>query len=62
MWIRPWLDPDYPIELDATQFTIMMGGLIICMTPLVPNVANGAHLGGLAAGMLIAAIGFVMRR
>lgn len=62
MWIRPWLDPDYPIELDSTQFTLMLGGLIVCMTPWVPNVANGAHLGGLAAGMMIAAIGYAIHR
>lgn len=62
MWIRPWLDPDYPIELDSTQFMLMLGGLIVCMTPLVPNVANGAHLGGLAAGMLLAAIGYLIHR
>jgi GlpG protein len=62
MWIRPWLDADYPIELDSTQFMIIMGGLIVCLTPLVPNVANGAHLGGLAAGMAVAAIGYSLRR
>jgi GlpG protein len=62
MWIRPLLDSDYPIELDSTQFMIIIAGLIICMTPIVPHVANGAHLGGLAAGMMIAAIGFVIRR
>ncbi len=25
MWIRPWLDPDYPIELDSTQFMLIVG-------------------------------------
>ena len=62
MWIRPWLDHDYPIELDPTQFMMILGGLIICMTPIVPNVANGAHLGGLAAGMIVAAIGIAFKR
>lgn len=62
MLVRPWLDADYPIELDATQRMVIIAGLIVCMTPLVQRVANGAHLGGLAAGMLIAAIGYVIWR
>jgi len=62
MWIRPYLDSDYPIELDSTQFTIMIAGLLVCMTPIVPNVANGAHLGGLGAGMVIAAVGYLLPR
>jgi GlpG protein len=41
---------------------LMLGWLVACMTPLIPNVANGAHLGGLFAGMLAALIGRAIRR
>lgn len=57
LWIRPWLDRDYPIELDSTQINLMLLALVVCLTPLVPNVANGAHLGGLTAGMMAALLG-----
>ena len=35
---------------------LMLAWLVMCMTPLIPNVANGAHLGGLFAGILAATI------
>ncbi len=57
LWIRPAIDPDYPIRLVPMNIALMLGWLVICMTPLIPNVANGAHLGGLFAGMLVALIG-----
>jgi GlpG protein len=62
LWIRPLLDPDYPIHLVPMNVALMLGWLVICMTPLIPNVANGAHLGGLFAGMLAAMAGHAMRR
>ncbi len=62
MWIRPWLDRDYPIELDPTQLILILGGLIVCMTPIVKHVANGAHLGGLAAGVMVALVSSALKR
>lgn len=62
MWIRPWLDSDYPIELDPTQLILILSGLIVCMTPVVKHVANGAHLGGLAAGVIVALASVVLKR
>jgi GlpG protein len=41
---------------------LMLGWLIVCMTPMVENVANGAHLGGLVSGILVAIAGPLMRR
>jgi GlpG protein len=62
LWVRPAVDPSYPIRLQPTQIVLMLGWLVACMTPLVPNVANGGHLGGLFAGMLAAMVTQLMRR
>lgn len=51
LWIRPAVDPAYPIRLVPMNVALMLGWLVLCMTPMIPNVANGAHLGGLFAGM-----------
>ena len=55
LWIRPTIDPTYPIRMDSRNVMIMLGWLVFCMLPVLNlGVANGAHLGGLIAGMLIA--------
>jgi GlpG protein len=56
LWIRPFRDPGYPIQIPSSTVVLMMVWLVACMTPLIPNVANGAHLGGLIAGMLAAVV------
>lgn len=62
LWVQPALDRGYPIHLGTSQIMLMLGWLVICMTPLVPRVANGAHLGGLFAGVLVAALMQLLRR
>ncbi len=62
LWIRPMIDPSYPIHMVPMNVVLMLGWLVACMTPLIPNVANGAHLGGLLAGMLAALVGSAIRR
>ena len=61
LWIRPMVDGEYPIHLVPTNVAIMLAWLLICMTPLVSGVANGAHLGGLLAGMGLGAMRFFGR-
>ncbi len=56
LWIRPTIDPDFPIRLVPMNVALMLGWLVLCMTPVMSNVANGAHLGGLAAGIGVALI------
>ncbi len=56
LWIRPSIDPRYPIHLVPMNVVLMLGWLVACMTPLIPNVANGAHLGGLFGGVLAALV------
>ncbi len=55
LWIRPSLSPSYPVRMMPMNVTIMMGWLVFCVF-FVPRIANGAHIGGLIAGVLIAAI------
>ncbi len=50
LWIRPKVDRGYPIHLVKTNVVLMLGWLVICITPMVGDVANGAHIGGLLAG------------
>jgi len=56
LWIRPTVDPSYPIHMVPMNVVLMLGWLVACMTPLITGVANGAHLGGLIGGMLAALI------
>lgn len=55
LWVRPRFDPFYPIQIPPSSVSIMVGWLVLCMTPLIPGIANGAHLGGLVAGIAAAA-------
>ena len=54
LWARPAAEPSYPIRLSSINVILMFGWLFACMTPLIEGVANGAHLGGLFAGVFIA--------
>jgi len=53
--IRPLIDPSYPIRMVPMNVALMLGWLVFCMLPMFDmRIANGAHLGGLLAGMAIA--------
>lgn len=56
VWIRPKIQPNYPVEIPSFNVKFMLGFLVLCMTGLLGGIANGAHVGGLVAGMLVAAI------
>ena len=56
LWIRPSFNPTYPIRLPTSTVVLMLGWLLLCMTPIIPAIANGAHLGGLLCGVLGAAV------
>ena len=62
LWIRPMVDSGYPIHLVQTNVILMLGWLVLCMTPMIGGVANGAHLGGLIAGVGFGYAGKFMRR
>ena len=59
--VRPWVDDRYPISLVPINVVLMFAMLIAGVVEIVPNVANGAHLGGLIAGMVLGAIPFFGR-
>lgn len=56
IWIRPKIQQGYPVEIPSIGVIYMLGFIALCFTPLMPNIANGAHIGGLLTGMLIAVI------
>jgi len=54
LWIRPLLAPSYPVRMLPNNVAIMMGFLVFCIF-FVDRIANGAHIGGLLAGVVTAA-------
>ncbi|WP_253160830.1 rhomboid family intramembrane serine protease [Stieleria tagensis] len=55
LWIRPALSPMYPVRMVPANVAIMLGWLVFCVF-FVDRIANGAHIGGLIAGVVIAAV------
>ncbi|MCC9644916.1 rhomboid family intramembrane serine protease [Rhodopirellula sp. JC740] len=55
IWIRPKFQPSYPVGIPPFNVYLMLGFMFACMTPLIQGIANGAHVGGLVIGMVIAA-------
>lgn len=55
VWMRGIVAPQE--RLGASQQTIgfMLAWMFLCMTPLVPNVANAAHVVGLIVGVIFGA-------
>ncbi|MBB3205969.1 GlpG protein [Rhodopirellula rubra] len=56
VWIRPKMQASYPVEIPSFNVKFMLGFLVLCFTPIIPGIANGAHVGGLIAGMIVAAV------
>lgn len=52
--IREYLEPLYPIQLPPMFRVMGLGFLVLGVLMVIPNVANGSHVGGLASGMLFA--------
>ncbi|QDS93549.1 Rhomboid protease GlpG [Roseimaritima multifibrata] len=53
LWVRPMLEPMFPIRIPQSSVVMIMGWMFLCMTPIIPNVANAAHVGGLLAGIAV---------
>jgi len=51
IWIRGRFDPGAGLFLHPKTVSMMLIWFVLCFTPMLPGVANGAHLGGLLAGM-----------
>ncbi|WP_232301179.1 rhomboid family intramembrane serine protease [Gilvimarinus agarilyticus] len=59
IWIRQWLNPHPVLAVPKGIIIFMLVWLLLCMSGVIDffmagGIANGAHLGGLLAGMLIA--------
>jgi GlpG protein len=51
IWMRGKWDPASGLYLHPTTITTMIIWFAACFTPLLPNIANGAHAAGLVMGM-----------
>lgn len=54
LWMRPFYEPDFPIRIPPSGLLLGMGFLVLGLTGIVAGIANGAHVGGLVAGMALA--------
>lgn len=53
LWVRPILQPSFPVRIPQSSVVMVLGWGLLCMTPIIPNVANAAHVGGLIAGIAV---------
>lgn len=49
-WLKSIFDPKPQLYLSQVTVMILVGWLLLCMTPAISNVANMAHLVGLGVG------------
>ena len=54
--LRPYYDNEFPIELPPIAAIFGIGFLVLGVAMVVQNVANGAHVGGLVSGMILASL------
>jgi GlpG protein len=54
--IRPHFQSMYPVSLPPMFLLLGLGFLVMGVLMVIPTMANGAHVGGLAGGMLFAAM------
>jgi GlpG protein len=52
IWIKGKFDPSSGLYLHPHTVAMMLIWFVLCMTPLVPRIANGAHAVGLGLGVL----------
>ncbi|TWT94464.1 rhomboid family intramembrane serine protease [Stieleria varia] len=53
LWIRPMIDSFYPLRIPPRNVMLMLGWLVFCIFG-ISGIANGAHIGGLIAGVAFA--------
>jgi GlpG protein len=61
LWFMTRFRPEEGYALPTSTIVMFVIWTVLCMTDRVGPVANAAHLGGLAMGAVLAAIGLVMR-
>ncbi|MHB8864791.1 MAG: rhomboid family intramembrane serine protease [Pirellulaceae bacterium] len=53
-WVKSTFVPEPGFHVSQGTVLILVGWLILCMTPAIPNIANVAHVVGLVVGMTLA--------
>jgi len=53
VWMKGESDPEVGLRVDSRTVVLMLAWLVLCFTGLLGPIANGAHLGGLAVGMVM---------
>jgi GlpG protein len=56
IWMRSRWDPGSGLFLSQQSVSVMLIWFVLCAVGIVPGVANGAHAGGLAAGVVWGAL------
>ena len=56
IWVRPYYDPDFAILIPPSALVLAMLFLLLGVASVISGIANGAHVGGLAAGMVMASL------
>lgn len=56
IWMKARFQPDAGFHIQPSTVIYLIAWFFLCMTGLLGSIANGAHIGGLLAGMII---GFV---
>ena len=54
IWVRPFYHSDLPIAIPPSGLILAMMFLLLGIAGVVQGIANGAHVGGLVAGMILA--------
>lgn len=60
IWMKSKLDPKSGFWMSGQTVTMMMGWFLLCVF-VIPGIANGAHLFGLLAGVVMGSAGPVWR-
>jgi len=58
VWMMRENHPDEGLWIDSRTTVLMLAWLVLCFTGLVGPIANAAHLGGLAVGMVMGIMKF----
>lgn len=52
VWMKGKFDPGSGLYLHPQTVAIMLIWFVLCFTPLIPRIANGAHAAGLGMGVI----------
>jgi rhomboid protease GlpG len=61
-WMKSRYDPTADIYIDANTVVMLMVWFVLCLVGLIGNIANWAHAGGLAVGVIIGISPYAWRR